>query len=96
MHELPECLEELQQYAVYITVIFHCDLLDKLFGMIYFHVNTRVESIAINLDLWVCMCFVTATPMSYIKQYEIRHKPKYSRRKIKSMVVQYSEFFLKQ
>lgn len=28
LHELPECPEELQQYPVYMMLIFHCNILN--------------------------------------------------------------------
>lgn len=46
--------------------------------MIYFHVNARVESIAVNLNLWFCTCVLLHPQLvSYVKQYGIRHKTKY-------------------
>lgn len=47
--------------------------------MTYFHVNARIESTAVNLNLWFCTC-VSLHPqlVSYVKQYGIRHKTKYT------------------
>lgn len=48
--------------------------------MIYSHVNTRVESVGVNLNLWFCTCVLLRPQlMSYVKQYGIRHKPKYTK-----------------
>lgn len=55
----------LYMLRLYFIVIY----LISSFGMIDFHVNARVESIAVNLNLWVCMCFVTSTPMIYNMEY---------------------------
>lgn len=48
--------------------------------MIYSHVNARVESVGVNLNLWFCTCVLLRPQiMSSVKQYGIRHKPKYTK-----------------
>lgn len=59
-------------------LIFHYVMLYKLlgdfFGIAYFHVNVRVESTGVSLNLWLCICVLLHPQlMSYVKQYGIRH-----------------------